>query len=672
MRFTVKHELLAGFGLVLVIFMAVSAYAYFQAKHIETVVEDLTDVRYPTVDASLSLLNGVNKSLAGLRGYMILGGDPAKANLFKEERALGWQAIDTSMENLRSYSSNWHSPDNLQRLADLEVVIEEFRTAQQQVESISHTPDNIPSYKLLFTEAAPAAAKVVEANTRIIDIESTLPATEERKRLLKLLADSRGSFALGLANIRAYLLSGDKKFREKFEKFWSTNQTRFDEIEKASSLFNTDQSKSWAEFKKQRAIFAELPQKMFELRSDVQWNTANFLLGTEAAPRAKKIKDLLHDMRLSQMAIAEEDASILEADAESLILFMEIGVVIALLIGVSISLFISKQITTALSAVSERTKQIANGDLSQPPLRLKGNNEFGDLAASINTMSSSIAYVVTGVVASAAELGESAEKLQKHAEQSSEGMNTQKSETMHAATAMEEMNATIQNMASNAMDAASATQSAEQEVVDGSALIEKNVETINELARDMESAMGTINQLGDSTKNVDAIVEVISGIAEQTNLLALNAAIEAARAGEQGRGFAVVADEVRTLAARTQESTEEIRSMLGQLKTDAGNAVSEMSAGHDQAQKSVDQAKHASQSISNISAAVAKINRLNSEIAAASKEQSNVAESMNNNIISIDTQSEVTLINAQKTGAAAHNVYALSDQLKESISRFSI
>lgn len=164
----------------------------------------------------VELEKGINRTLAGLRGYMILGADPQKAELFKAERARGWQDIDGAVEQMNEFATHWTDPSNVESLRKMEAFVEQFRNAQQEVEDISHEAENIPAFNLLLTEAAPRALIILTALTEMIEIESTLEATTHRKQFLKLLADSRGSFAIGLANIRAYLLSGDTQFKDNF------------------------------------------------------------------------------------------------------------------------------------------------------------------------------------------------------------------------------------------------------------------------------------------------------------------------------------------------------------------------------------------------------------------------------------------------------------------------
>ena len=672
MKLTVRNKLFLGFGLVLAIMFIVSINTYVQIGQTTTIQNRVIELRQPTVQAGMQLTNGINLSLAGLRGYMILGDDPTKASLFKTERARGWSEIDAALDEFREFSKGWTVPANVARLRKMEALVEEFRAAQQEVEDISHTDANIPSFYMLLTEAAPRASKVLAAITALIDEESTLPATDERKKLLKLMADSRGSFAIGLANIRAYLLSGDSKFKDTFEAKWKVNQTRAKQIEAVASLFNAKQRKAWQEYQSIRQEFAPLPLKMFASRASKEWNLANYWLGSKAAPKAKAIMGILDEMRASQNKLSADDTELLAEKSAWMKIILVIASLIALLVGATIAIVISRMITVPLSKAVAYAKVLATGDLTTPPLEKSNDDELGELTDSMNELSNKLGNVIQQVHSSTAILSTAAVQLSGTALLTDEGMAKQQLEVEQVATAMNEMTATVQEVAQNANEAAASTSHADKETGSGSALMKQNSDSIHRLAQRIEQATSTINKLGEDTQGVDEVVGVINGIAEQTNLLALNAAIEAARAGEQGRGFAVVADEVRTLASRTQQSTVEIRTMLDRLKAGAAEAVQVMEEGHKQAQESVESANAATASLDVISQAVATINDMNTQIAAASEEQSAVAEEMNRSIVQISTEAETTSHSARETGSAAQQVNELAALLQELVANFKV
>ena len=372
---TIRNKLLIGFGLVLILFIAISVNNFVSLGNVSEIEDRLLKLRVPTVVAGLQLADGVHLSLSGLRGYMILGKAPAAAEKFKAERQQGWQLIDGSLAKMEQFSQNWTDPKNIEMLQEMKAYVEQFRVAQQEVEDIAHSPENVPSFKLLLEEAAPRAAKVIEAITALIDEESKLEATEDRKALLKLLADSRGSFALSLANIRAYLLSGDEKFADKFHGKWKVNELRFNEISKMTYLFSPKQKQAWNTYVSYRKEFSPLPAQMFELRSAPDWNRANYFLGTKAAPKAGAIMQILNQMRASQDKLAQMDEENLHSEASYMKVTMVVGTLIVIVVCVLISMMMSRMISVPLKKVVDRAKAIAAGDLTGGEIKVTPGTE---------------------------------------------------------------------------------------------------------------------------------------------------------------------------------------------------------------------------------------------------------------------------------------------------------
>ena len=494
-KMTVQNKLFMGFGAVLVIVALVSINTFSKMSNVAEIEHRLIKLRLPTVMAGMHLTDGIHLSLAGLRAYMILGKNPKAAEKFKAERQHGWDQIDSAVAEMDEFSKNWTDPKNIEMLAQMKGFVEEFRTAQQEVEDISHTDANVPAFNMLLTEAAPRAGKVLGAVSAIIDEEATLSATPERKKLLKLLADSRGSFAIGLANIRAYLLSGDNKFADNFHAKWKVNETRFNQISSMTGLFNSTQSNAWKTYKNMRAEFAPLPPKMFALRSGKDWNLANYWLGSKAAPKAGAIMKILKEMRVSQDQLAIHDEEALESETTSMKTVMIIGALIALAVGVFISLFISRMITVPLNAVVSRAKTIASGDLTGAALASKGDDELTELTDAINEMSGSLQDIIQQVLGSTAQLGAAAEEMSAITMQTSHGIQEQQSQTDQLATAMNEMAATVQEVARHAVEAAAAASKANNESSNGRQVVNDAVNTIDALSEAIRRAAEAIQRV---------------------------------------------------------------------------------------------------------------------------------------------------------------------------------
>ena len=274
---------------------------------------------------------------------------------------------------------------------------------------------------------------------------------------------------------------------------------------------------------------------------------------------------------------------------------------------------------------------MGGGNLSER-LEIKGKSEFDWLAGSYNGFVKKIAKTIDEIRLTSDKLATASGQLSAITENTEQGLLQQQSDTSQVASAMEEMTATVQEVARNAVHASQAAASTDTVAKSGKLVVDEAVNAINSLASEVQSAADVIQELEKDSENIGQVLTVIQGIAEQTNLLALNAAIEAARAGEQGRGFAVVADEVRTLASRTQNSTHEIQKTVEGLQIRARNAVKVMEQGQIQAGNSVQQAASAGEVLDQINYKIHEINDMNNQIACAAEEQTAVAEEINRSI----------------------------------------
>jgi methyl-accepting chemotaxis protein len=355
----------------------------------------------------------------------------------------------------------------------------------------------------------------------------------------------------------------------------------------------------------------------------------------------------------------------------SMITLVISSIVIGAFISIILAYLTINEITHGVNKVETTAKQLADGQLLAR-VDYKNKDEIGHIATAFNQMAERFHDAINQVKDSTVQLAAAAEETSTVTTQTTAGINQQLTETSQVATAINEMNATVQEVARNAVDAASAAKEADSTFVEGREVIDNVIEGIGDLAKEVEQAAVVIQQLEQESRNIGSVLDVIKSIAEQTNLLALNAAIEAARAGEQGRGFAVVADEVRTLAGRTQDSTSEIEEMISKLQSGADNAVKVMSTGKEMTQVGVEQAASAGKAMQKINEAVARISEMNTQIASAAEEQSSVTEEINRSIISINQVSEQSAAGAQQTATASNDLARLAEQLKGLVERFRV
>jgi len=362
---------------------------------------------------------------------------------------------------------------------------------------------------------------------------------------------------------------------------------------------------------------------------------------------------------------AVTQSNLLNDTAVKLVLFV-LGLII-------VSWILGKVIIQPLQEMKDRLKDIAEGegDLTKQ-MDESATDDMGEVAHWFNTFAGKLRGMMVDITAFTEELTTGAEEMSAVTEQTSQGVRKQQAETDQVATAMNEMSATVQEVARNASSASEAAQQADREANTGKKVVAQTIEAIDGLAEEVEKAGQVIQKLEQDSTSIGVVLDVIKGIAEQTNLLALNAAIEAARAGEQGRGFAVVADEVRTLAQRTQQSTQEIRQMIEQLQSGAKNAVKVMAQGKSQAQMSVEQAAKAGVSLESITQVAANISDMNTQIASAAEEQSKVAEEINRNIVNISQVASQTAQDSLRAASSNENFARLTIQLKKLVSHFKV
>ena len=373
----------------------------------------------------------------------------------------------------------------------------------------------------------------------------------------------------------------------------------------------------------------------------------------------------INDLLLQNQLVSLDDES---GSARTLQLVVAL---IALIVGTLAAWVITRQITDPLNDTLAVVERIATGDLSQSSQVVR-RDEIGELQQGIQRMGSTLRELIGGIRDGVTQIASAAEQLSAVTEQTSAGVNSQKVETDQVATAMHEMSATVQEVARNAESASQAASLADTEARQGDAVVSEAIAQIELLAAEVGRSTEAMNHLQQESDKIGSVMDVIKAVAEQTNLLALNAAIEAARAGEAGRGFAVVADEVRGLAQRTQKSTEEIEGLIGSLQQGTQDVANIMLSSRDLTDSSVELTRKAGDSLVTITSTVSNIQSMNQQIAAAAEQQSAVAEEISRSIINVRDVSEQTAEASEETAASSVELARLGAQLQKMVSHFRV
>ncbi|WP_191832817.1 MULTISPECIES: methyl-accepting chemotaxis protein [Pseudomonas] len=374
-----------------------------------------------------------------------------------------------------------------------------------------------------------------------------------------------------------------------------------------------------------------------------------------------KISDALYKIQLERRDNESAQARTLQLTATLL----------ALLVGVLAAVIITRQITRPLRETLAVVEKIAAGDLTHD-LRVTRRDELGVLQQGIQRMGSTLRDLISGIRDGVTQIASAAEELSAVTEETSAGVNSQKVETDQVATAMHEMAATVQEVARNAEHASSAATDADAQARAGDQVVAEAISQIERLAEEVHRSTEAMGLLQQESQKIGSVMDVIKSVAEQTNLLALNAAIEAARAGEAGRGFAVVADEVRGLAQRTQKSTEEIEELVAGLQSGTQQVANVMLGSRNLTDSSVELTRKAGASLESITRTVSNIQSMNQQIAAAAEQQSAVAEQISRSIINVRDVSEQTAAASDETAASSVELARLGNQLQTMVSHFRV
>ena len=402
-----------------------------------------------------------------------------------------------------------------------------------------------------------------------------------------------------------------------------------------------------------------------------QVDQARTQLNTTNNELFRQARELIRVMIESNNRQIKEGAIAADELRASALTWMISGIVLAFIIAITVGILITRLITRPIAQAVDSAQRIAKGDLTQA-IVTERTDEAGQLLMALSDMQGGLKSTLVEIANASDQLASAAEELSAVTDESSRGLTRQNDEIQQAATAVNQMTAAVDEVASNAVSTSEASRQASTEAEDGRQQVEQAVSGMHSMVGEINDSTQSVADLAGQVREIGKVIDVIRGIADQTNLLALNAAIEAARAGEQGRGFAVVADEVRALAHRTQTSTVDIEKMIGDVQTGADDAVAAMNKSLTWANNTQTLAQNAGEALQRITASVAKINERNLVIASASEEQAQVAREVDRNLLNIQDLSTQTAAGAHQTNASSQDLSRLATSFNVLVSKFQL
>ncbi len=669
-RFTIRQRVWGGMGLILMFLIAIAVVGLMNLKKLETTVEAVVARNQPVVFSAMELNSSLRQAVGALGFYLLSKGEEQKAD---------YQAsLETVDKRLAIFKEVMEAQADEQLAAlvmDVSAKVRRFHNYKSlMIELVQNDNKNFPGMAYAAQDVAPLSKEMLGHLGTVLLVEADEYATEERKQLLMDIGDLRYQWANTMNGVRAYLGFRTPALLDEVSGLMQEETGRLsNKIIGYGDVLGLEQEEAMSSFESLRADFFQRLAKLREIHGGEKWRTDAYLVGHD-------VGDLLKDIEATLISLVENART--NIDQSSGLLVQQVAnttrlltglLIVGLVLGILTAFASSQLITRPLERAVTAMNDIAHGegDLTQR-LDEAGRDEVARLGHGFNQFVLKIQGAVSHVASSTTQLASVAEQMAAVTEQTSRGMSHQQSETDQVATAMNEMTATVQEVAKNAAAAADAAQRADEQANQGKHIMTETMTANDLLAEEVEKAATVIQKLEAESESIGKVLTVIQEIAEQTNLLALNAAIEAARAGEQGRGFAVVADEVRTLANRTQQSTQEIQQIIERLQSGAADAVNVMVEGRKRTQTSVDKATEASEALAKIAGAVTTITDMNTQIANAANEQTVVAEDINRNIVNISQVAQQTAEGTQQTATASEELARLSGELQSLVGKFRV
>jgi methyl-accepting chemotaxis protein len=668
MALTFKAKLYFGIGS-LVLISALSGVAIIQRAHtIKDRSKFVLQESVPTMLQVSNLRGSIHHALSMHRGYMILG-----LEALAEERLEAWESIDSSYDGLVANSTDWPA-DQQALVAQLGETLSRLRVEQDRIAAVAHTDADRPAEELFFSRAMPKSKEVIAALVEILEEERGLEATPERKLLVERVTEAKAHLLRAIAAVSSMLVYGSEEALAYVDVCVRDCSESVDRLKAEISILTPTQREAFEEYLARRAEFLAMANEAIEIRRTPGWCVSENICLNEVAPLAQasdgiasEIQRLQTEAQTKAGANAEQQ---LWAAVASLPILVLSAITLSIGVGGGVGFVLQRNIGRQIRKVAEAARAIASGRLNGEPLAVESRDDLGLVAESMNEMQSSLRGIIEEVRSSSSEVAAGSERILISSSSVAAGVDQQITEVEQISAAITEMSASVGEVAGSARAVSiSASESAET-ARNGGDVVGEMVLRMGEISDAVSESASSIQELGRRSEEIGEIIGVINDIADQTNLLALNAAIEAARAGEHGRGFAVVADEVRKLAERTQVATEQVSKTISAIQLETKSAVTRMATGTETVRDGVGLTARAGESLNAIAMKAGSVTDQVESIAAAAEQQSAAAEDINRGVAEINEVVRSSKDGTDETAATARELATKADRLQEVVSQF--